>query len=129
MAATSALQRPDCRHIDRDGGASRAPAPRPFSERVVVAALVWFTTRPRRSAGRAHDDHHVRSDQIADAQGADRDVAITPDGSRVVYRGNNQLLVRALDQLEPTVLSGLGTPRGCSSHRTDSGSGFSTGSA
>ena len=45
-------------------------------------------------------------------QGADRDVAITPDGSRVVYRGNNQLLVRALNQLEPTVLSGLGAPQG-----------------
>ena len=44
--------------------------------------------------------------------GTDRDVAITPDGSRVVYRGNNQLLVRALNQLEPTVLSGLGAPRG-----------------
>ena len=45
-------------------------------------------------------------------QGRDRDVVITPDGSRVVYRGNNQLLVRRLDQLEPTVLSGLGAPRG-----------------
>ena len=45
-------------------------------------------------------------------QGGDRDIAITPDGSRVVYRGNNQLLVRALNQLEPTVLSGLGAPRG-----------------
>ena len=44
--------------------------------------------------------------------GGDRDVAITPDGSRIVYRGNNQLLVRALDQLEPKVLSGLGAPRG-----------------
>ena len=31
--------------------------------------------------------------------GGDRDIAITPDGSRIVYRGNNQLLVRALDQL------------------------------
>ena len=29
--------------------------------------------------------------------GIDRDVAITPDGSRIVYRGNNQLLVRALE--------------------------------
>ena len=44
--------------------------------------------------------------------GSDRNVTITPDGSRVVYRGNNQLLVRALNQLEPTVLSGLGSPRG-----------------
>ena len=39
-------------------------------------------------------------------------VAITPDGSRVVYVGNNQLLVRALDQLQPTALSGLGAPQG-----------------
>ena len=44
--------------------------------------------------------------------GSDRDIAITPDGSRVVYRGNNQLVVRPLNQLEPTVLSGLGAPRG-----------------
>jgi hypothetical protein len=45
-------------------------------------------------------------------QGADRDVAITPDGSRIVYRGTNRLLVRALNQLEASVLSGLGAPRG-----------------
>jgi serine/threonine-protein kinase len=44
--------------------------------------------------------------------GVDRNIAITPDGSHVIYRGNNQLLVRALDQLEPTVLSGLGNPLG-----------------
>src|SRR4026207_1285069 len=31
----------------------------------------------------------------------DRDVAITPDGSRIVYGGSNQLLVRGLDQFEP----------------------------
>ena len=43
-------------------------------------------------------------------QGSDRDIAITPDGSRIVYRGDGQLLVRALNQLEPTVLSGLGAP-------------------
>ena len=42
----------------------------------------------------------------------ERDIAITPDGSRIVYRGNNQLLVRALDQLQPTALSGLGAPQG-----------------
>ncbi|MEQ1760496.1 MAG: protein kinase [Vicinamibacterales bacterium] len=45
-------------------------------------------------------------------QGNDRDLAITPDGSRIVYRGENQLLVRALDQLAPTPLTGLGQPRG-----------------
>jgi serine/threonine-protein kinase len=35
------------------------------------------------------------------------DIAITPDGTRIVYRGPNQLLVRALGQLEPTPLSGV----------------------
>lgn len=35
--------------------------------------------------------------------GSDRDLAITPDGSRIVYVGNNgtQLFVRGLDALEP----------------------------
>lgn len=33
------------------------------------------------------------------------DVAMTPDGSRIVYQGNKQLLIRQLDQLEATVLS------------------------
>ena len=44
--------------------------------------------------------------------GNDRDLVITPDGSRVVYRGNNQLLMRALNQVEPTVLTSSGAPRG-----------------
>ena len=45
-------------------------------------------------------------------QGSDRDLAITPDGSRIVYRGDNQLLVRTLNQLEPKVLDGVGAARG-----------------
>jgi serine/threonine-protein kinase len=44
--------------------------------------------------------------------GFDRDVAITPDGSRIVYRGVNKLLVRALDSLEPRVLPTLSSPQG-----------------
>ena len=45
--------------------------------------------------------------------GIDGDLGITPDGARVVYVGNNgtQILVRRLDQLEPTV-AGAGVPRG-----------------
>ena len=45
--------------------------------------------------------------------GADRDLAITPDGSRVLYVGNRgtQLFVRALDALEPVAVF-TGTPRG-----------------
>jgi len=83
---------------------------------VVGAALtgsaVWWMTRPAPPA--------VVRTQIITASGAaldanpnDRNLAITPDGSRVIYRGNNQLLVRALNQLEPTALVGLGkVPRG-----------------
>jgi Tol biopolymer transport system component len=39
--------------------------------------------------------------------GADRDLAITPDGTRVIYVGNNgtQLFVRPLDQLEPRAIA------------------------
>ena len=65
----------------------------------------------------------------------DRDVAITPDGSRIVYGGNNQLLVRALDQLEPTVLtsfggpSGVGNPRGIFISPDGQWVGFFTGPA
>ena len=45
--------------------------------------------------------------------GSDRDLAITPDGSRVVYVGNQgtQLFVRALDALEPVAVF-TGAPRG-----------------
>ncbi len=45
--------------------------------------------------------------------GTDRDLTITPDGSRVVYIGNRgtQLFVRALDALEPVAVF-TGAPRG-----------------
>jgi serine/threonine-protein kinase len=39
-----------------------------------------------------------------------RSLAITRDGSRVVYHGAGQLLVRRLDQLEPTTLTDVGAP-------------------
>ena len=39
-------------------------------------------------------------------------LTITPDGSRIVYRGVGQILVRALDQFEPLALTGLGAPVG-----------------
>jgi eukaryotic-like serine/threonine-protein kinase len=45
---------------------------------------------------------------------ATRDVAITPDGTGVVYLGANgtAIFVRALDQLDATPLTGLGAPIG-----------------
>jgi serine/threonine-protein kinase len=45
--------------------------------------------------------------------GNDRDVAISPDGSRLAYVGVNGIVyVRALDRLDPVALPGLGSPRG-----------------
>jgi serine/threonine-protein kinase len=45
--------------------------------------------------------------------GGDRDLAITPDGSRIIYAGNNgtELFVRSFDALEPVSLY-KGSPRG-----------------
>jgi serine/threonine-protein kinase len=37
-------------------------------------------------------------------------LAITPDGSRVVYTAAGQLVVRRLDQFDPEALAGLGSP-------------------
>jgi serine/threonine-protein kinase len=43
----------------------------------------------------------------------DRDIAMSPDGTRIAYIGNGgTIYVRELAQLEPSVLSGLGNPRG-----------------
>jgi serine/threonine-protein kinase len=43
--------------------------------------------------------------------GIDRNLALSPDGTRVVYAGNNgtQLFVRALDSLEPVAIAGVGS--------------------
>jgi serine/threonine-protein kinase len=76
----------------------------------VSGAAVWFATRPVPPSV-VRTTVTTSGLTALSLAGADRDVAITSDGSRVVYRGNNQLLVRALNQLEPTVLSGLGAPR------------------
>ena len=79
---------------------------------VLGGALVWFATRPAPPSV-TRTTITTSGSAALTRQGTDRDVAITPDGSRVVYRGNNRLLVRALNQLEPAVLSGLGpAPRG-----------------
>lgn len=43
--------------------------------------------------------------------GSWRDIAITPDGSRVVWVSGHRIVVRSLDELESRVLNGLGAPR------------------
>ena len=88
----------------------------PVTGAVAITALlagagVWLLTRPV-SPSVVRTTITTSGSAALALGGADRDIAITPDGSRIVYRGNNQLLVRAVNQLEPTVLSGLGAPRG-----------------
>ena len=68
-----------------------------------------------RAAPRVAPPHHPaeRGGAVRRA-GSVRDLAITPDGTRVVYVGANgtALFVRALDQLDATPLTGLGAPYG-----------------
>ena len=90
----------------------------PAAAAIVVGAAVgtgvWLAMRP--SAPRV--TRFVLSATGAAALALDQvsiDLAITRDGRQIVYKGTgtngNQFFVRALDQLEPTPLTGLGTPK------------------
>jgi len=81
----------------------------------IIGMLVWAATRQAELV-----PPRVSRLQVAPAGPTalsmtwnDRDLAITPDGSRVVYVGNRgtQLFVRALDALAPVAVF-TGTPRG-----------------
>ncbi len=78
-----------------------------------AGAGTWFATRPN-TARVARFTVTPTGTAAMTAINLDRELAITPDGTHVVYVGNNgtQLFVRALDQLEPTPLAGLDLPRG-----------------
>jgi serine/threonine-protein kinase len=86
---------------------------------LVVAAVagtaVWLATRPADPVPLRVSRLQVAPSGTAalSISGNDRDLAITPDGSRLVYVGNHgtQLFVRALDALEPVAVF-TGTPRG-----------------
>ena len=78
---------------------------------IVTGAAVWLSTRPAPPPW-VRTEVTTSGDAVLSLNGGDRKIAITPDGSRIVYRGQNQLLVRALDQLEPTALAGLSAARG-----------------
>jgi Tol biopolymer transport system component len=70
----------------------------------VAAMLMWFALRAAEpSAPRvAHLPIAFSTSTALSVSGSDHDLAITPDGSRVVYVGNNgtQLFVRALDTVD-----------------------------
>jgi serine/threonine-protein kinase len=70
-----------------------------------VGAAVWYATRP--TPARVVQSTVAMTPATAlTISGAGRDLAITPDGSRIVYVGNNgsELFVRSLDTLEPVSL-------------------------
>jgi serine/threonine-protein kinase len=72
---------------------------------------VWIATRPDAPPLVTRTIVTTSDAAALNLQGDASNVAITPDGTRVVYGGTNQLIVRALDRLDPTVLGGIGAPR------------------
>jgi eukaryotic-like serine/threonine-protein kinase len=110
------------------GKASVAPLPRralwrrvvtPVAAALVISTVagagVWFATRPPEPVPPRVSRLLIAPSGTAalTITGGVRDLAITPDGSRVVYVGNRgtQLFVRALDALEPVAVF-TGTLRG-----------------
>jgi serine/threonine-protein kinase len=70
---------------------------------IVALATIRIWPLPRPAAPRVTRTILTAAGTI---DGNDRDLAITPDGTRVIYLGANgtKLFVRRIDQLEPTVL-------------------------
>jgi serine/threonine-protein kinase len=75
---------------------------------IVIGGVLWFR---RPAAGPAFVTRFAivpPAAQLLALQGADRDVAISSDGTQLVYRGQNgQLLVRPFDQLDARPLAGI----------------------
>jgi len=82
----------------------------------IALAATWYAMRP--APGRVTRLTMAAPSAAAAlvVGGTDRDIAISPDGTRVAYVGGTanqpQLFVRALDQLEPTPLAPGATVRG-----------------
>ena len=81
---------------------------------VAMAGIaVWFATRATIPPPRVSRFLITPPSAAALTLSGVRNVVLTPDGSRLVYLGpNGTALVRALDQLDATPLTGLGTPVG-----------------
>jgi serine/threonine-protein kinase len=78
----------------------------------MAGGAVWFAVR---STAPPRVSRFLITPPSAAALAVDRPgVALTPDGTRLVYAGadNTALFVRALDQLDATALTGLGVPYG-----------------
>ena len=113
-------------HIDRLGvpvAASQSAAVRvplwrratPIAAGITISALltggaVWLLTRPSRPVVRVALTTSGSTALLP--SGSNPDISVTPDGSRIIYRGNRQLLVRSLNQLEPAVLGNVNASQG-----------------
>ena len=98
----------------RSGARVALVGSRRHRERRDLGTLVWAAMRPATVARRVSRLQVTPSGTAALSIGwNNRDLAITPDGSRVVYVGNRgtQLFVRALDALAPVAVF-TGPPRG-----------------
>lgn len=80
---------------------------------VIAGGAFWLTSRPTVPRVSRFVISPTGTAAIT-AIALDRELAVTPDGTRIVYVGNSatQLFVRALDQLDPSPLGGVGQPRG-----------------
>jgi serine/threonine-protein kinase len=79
---------------------------------ILAGGVTWLATRPPATRVMRTTITPTAAAALT-INGIDRDLAITPDGSRIVYVGANrtQLFVRALDALEAVAIF-KGTPRG-----------------
>ena len=98
--------------VPRGGASARAVPGVLVAGAVIVGAAVWFVMRPPAPRVMRLTITPTAAAALS-INGTDRDLAITPDGSRIVYVGANgtQLFVRALDALEPVAIF-KGAPRG-----------------
>jgi serine/threonine-protein kinase len=74
---------------------------------LAIAVAMWFSTMPETPALVTRLPLGTRGDAALQVSGTELELAITPDGSRVVYvgEGGRRLFVRALNQLEPVTIA------------------------
>ena len=93
----------------------RPPAAAAVASGAAVAALLWRAGPQPPPVTRFTLSMPVDASLLLDPQS--RDLSISPDGTRVVYKGGpgadrTRLFVYALDQLEPKPLTSTGQPKG-----------------
>ena len=75
-----------------------------------AGGAVWITTRPGPARVMRTTIQTSGATALVNSPRAAGSLAITPDGSRIVYTAAGQLVVRRLDQFEATPLISLGSP-------------------